>query len=175
MTVPTLDLAPGDLAPPDTDGSWNRHEFMAGAYGLAPSHQYVEVSYAEMAARLRAGEPLEELAAETGRAPKTLQQMLAVRGWGKTGQAEGAFPGWDTEELTGGYRPWMDGAPCARYDPEWWFPKAGAHNVAPKSVCAECPVRADCLEYALADPHLTGIWGGLTDRERQDLAKEERP
>ena len=35
-----------------------------------------------------------------------------------------------------------------------------------KSVCRNCPVRKPCLTYAMANPSLTGIWGGLTDRER---------
>lgn len=38
-----------------------------------------------------------------------------------------------------------------------------------KSICAECSVRSDCLEYALRirEPH--GIWGGLTEIERREL------
>ncbi|MDQ1425349.1 MAG: WhiB family transcriptional regulator, redox-sensing transcriptional regulator [Acidimicrobiaceae bacterium] len=38
-----------------------------------------------------------------------------------------------------------------------------------KAICAECAVRADCLDYALRirEPH--GIWGGLTEVERRDL------
>ena len=38
-----------------------------------------------------------------------------------------------------------------------------------KAICAECAVRADCLDYALRirEPH--GIWGGLTEVERREL------
>ncbi len=38
-----------------------------------------------------------------------------------------------------------------------------------KSICIECPVRAECLDYALQirEPH--GIWGGLTEAERRVL------
>ena len=39
-----------------------------------------------------------------------------------------------------------------------------------KAICATCPVREPCLEYALRirEPH--GIWGGLNESERQPLA-----
>jgi len=35
-----------------------------------------------------------------------------------------------------------------------------------KSLCAECPIRKDCLEYAVEAQEEWGIWGGLTARER---------
>ena len=38
-----------------------------------------------------------------------------------------------------------------------------------KAICATCPVREPCLEYALRirEPH--GIWGGLSEAERRPL------
>ncbi len=38
-----------------------------------------------------------------------------------------------------------------------------------KAICAECPSRQECLEYALEirEPH--GIWGGLNESERREL------
>lgn len=40
-----------------------------------------------------------------------------------------------------------------------------------KDICAMCPIRRPCLEYALQirDPH--GVWGGLTEKERKQLTK----
>ncbi len=40
-----------------------------------------------------------------------------------------------------------------------------------KSICAGCPVRIDCLEYAvrIREPH--GIWGGLNELERRHLVR----
>lgn len=37
-----------------------------------------------------------------------------------------------------------------------------------KTICAECTVRAECLDFALRirEPH--GIWGGLTEAERRN-------
>lgn len=38
-----------------------------------------------------------------------------------------------------------------------------------KAICATCPVRRPCLDYALRirEPH--GIWGGLNEVERKQL------
>lgn len=38
-----------------------------------------------------------------------------------------------------------------------------------KAICATCPVRKPCLDYALKirEPH--GIWGGLSEAERRRL------
>jgi len=38
-----------------------------------------------------------------------------------------------------------------------------------KVICGECPVAAECLDYALSikEPH--GIWGGLNEHERSHL------
>jgi WhiB family redox-sensing transcriptional regulator len=40
-----------------------------------------------------------------------------------------------------------------------------------KSICAGCPVRIECLEYAIRirEPH--GIWGGLNELERRHLIR----
>ena len=38
-----------------------------------------------------------------------------------------------------------------------------------KQICARCPVRADCLEYALRVQEPIGIWGGLNEPERRQL------
>lgn len=40
-----------------------------------------------------------------------------------------------------------------------------------KQLCAACPVREGCLEYALEHDEKDGIWGGLTPEERDDLKK----
>src|SRR5262245_20384349 len=37
---------------------------------------------------------------------------------------------------------------------------------AAKSVCAACPVRQECLDYALRVREPFGIWGGLNEVER---------
>jgi WhiB family redox-sensing transcriptional regulator len=44
-----------------------------------------------------------------------------------------------------------------------------ARETKAKRICAECAVRVDCLDYALAirEPH--GVWGGLNEHERAAL------
>ena len=43
-----------------------------------------------------------------------------------------------------------------------------------KRVCEQCPVRTACLEHALAVPEQFGIWGGMTELERQEEARRRR-
>jgi WhiB family redox-sensing transcriptional regulator len=38
-----------------------------------------------------------------------------------------------------------------------------------KKVCGGCPVRKECLAWALNHPEPYGVWGGLDERERADL------
>ena len=38
-----------------------------------------------------------------------------------------------------------------------------------KKVCAKCPVRNTCLEYALETRQPIGIWGGKTEHERRNI------
>ena len=38
-------------------------------------------------------------------------------------------------------------------------------------MCTSCEVRAECLDYALANDERFGIWGGLSERERRKLKR----
>jgi WhiB family redox-sensing transcriptional regulator len=72
--------------------------------------------------------------------------------------------------------------PCAESDPDAFFPMEAEsgegvgrryeNERGAKAVCAECPVRIDCLQYALEN-NTAGIWGGLTERERRRLRKSK--
>lgn len=44
-----------------------------------------------------------------------------------------------------------------------------ARETRAKEICASCPVRKPCLEYAIRikEPH--GIWGGLNEVERKQV------
>lgn len=39
-----------------------------------------------------------------------------------------------------------------------------------KAICAGCPVRAECLDYAMRIREQHGIWGGLNEVERKSVA-----
>lgn len=62
---------------------------------------------------------------------------------------------------------------CMVSDPEAWFVNTfkgrSREVVNAKRLCEACPVKSECLAYALANPELHGIWGGLTPRERSRL------
>jgi len=73
----------------------------------------------------------------------------------------------DAEEPGG----WQERALCAQTDPEAFFPEKGGSTREAKKVCLSCEVRAECLEYALANDERFGIWGGLSERERRRLKK----
>lgn len=65
--------------------------------------------------------------------------------------------------------PWMVDALCAVVDPELFYPEKGESAAAAKMLCRRCPVRAECLAYALASHEKFGVWGGLSERERRKL------
>lgn len=73
---------------------------------------------------------------------------------------------------------WMDQAACNGSDPEAWFSHGAGlptNYSKARQVCMSCPVRAKCLEYALdlqAKAQLPGMWGGLTENQRQHLLRK---
>jgi hypothetical protein len=50
-----------------------------------------------------------------------------------------------------------------------FFPGRGESAEPARRVCASCPVRQPCLDYALSHAITHGIWGGLTERDRRPL------
>ena len=67
--------------------------------------------------------------------------------------------------------PWVQEALCAEVGPDAFFPGKGGDARPAKRVCFACPVREECLEYALDHDIDDGIWGGMSPRER----RRERP
>lgn len=73
---------------------------------------------------------------------------------------------------------------CLGHDPNIFFPfaeksgdsysrsyvKGRENTILAKSICGECEVSEECLQYSLLhEPH--GIWGGKTERERKTLRR----
>ena len=50
--------------------------------------------------------------------------------------------------------------PCQFVDPDLFFAESPADVEVAKSLCGGCPVRAACLEGALARHEPWGVWGG---------------
>ena len=64
---------------------------------------------------------------------------------------------------------WREQAACRGTDLDVFYPERGQTAGPARQVCAACPVRQPCLEYALSNRITSGIWGGLTVRERRPL------
>jgi WhiB family redox-sensing transcriptional regulator len=76
---------------------------------------------------------------------------------------------------------WAARALCTQADPDAWFPDKGQRELTQlaKRICARCPVRAQCQEYALSGADIwggiaTGIWGGATPQERDQLRQQRK-
>lgn len=72
---------------------------------------------------------------------------------------------------------WQSSAACRGMDgssffhPERESAKARQSRIGrAKAVCADCPVLADCRAYVLQVKEPFGIWGGLSEEDRDQLA-----
>ena len=71
-----------------------------------------------------------------------------------------------------GERPsWQRRAACRGKGTDWWFATTREADEAARAVCEPCPVRRDCLAYALGAPELVGIWAGTDERERRRMRR----
>lgn len=66
----------------------------------------------------------------------------------------------------------MESAACRALPTDLFFPAEGSNGndpviAAAKAVCWQCPVRRQCVAYALADPAVSGVWGATTTDERR--------
>jgi WhiB family redox-sensing transcriptional regulator len=87
-----------------------------------------------------------------------------------------------------GIVPWFllntDAVPlCAETDPDSFFPKdyfddengksaasSYENERSAKAICNECPLKLDCLMYAMTTGQ-HGIWGGTTENERRAIRR----
>lgn len=79
---------------------------------------------------------------------------------------------WPT--ITGSMPPFADhpDRACAGQDTDLWFPEHGGTGaVRAINICRECPLVARCADWALQQPHLRGVWGGLTETDRRRVRR----
>ena len=69
---------------------------------------------------------------------------------------------------------WMQLGKCRDLDPAIFFPSEGIGVQTAQQICAECPVKSSCLEYALANRVDHGVWGGTSERQRRRLLRQRR-
>jgi hypothetical protein len=65
---------------------------------------------------------------------------------------------------------------CLDADPDLFFPedddpKYLATVQAAKAVCMGCSIKFECLEYALSDSSLLGVWGGTDHNDRKRIRR----
>ncbi|MGY3333938.1 WhiB family redox-sensing transcriptional regulator [Streptomyces filamentosus] len=65
---------------------------------------------------------------------------------------------------------WVSAGLCRAGEADDLFVEGAAQNQA-KALCGGCPVRVECLAYALDERVQHGVWGGMTERERRALLK----
>jgi WhiB family redox-sensing transcriptional regulator len=146
-------------------------EYVARMKALPPTN--------ELAARVRDGLPLRQLAAELHMDPQGLANRFIAAGFHVTGESEKDYRRRQMKEhlkatLRTYAEPWMADAVCAQTDPEAFFPEKGGSTAEAKRVCVSCPVREICLEWALAKRERFGILGGKSERERRKIEQQRK-
>jgi WhiB family redox-sensing transcriptional regulator len=68
----------------------------------------------------------------------------------------------------------MQQGKCRELPPETFFPSDGVGVEIARRICADCPVKEPCLEYALYNRIEHGVWGGASERERRRIARRRR-
>ena len=71
-------------------------------------------------------------------------------------------PGWDKNAL------------CRHHpEPDMWYPTKldRMSGIRAMRICRGCPVRMECLAYAISRGETHGIWGGMTKRRRDTVAR----
>ncbi len=68
---------------------------------------------------------------------------------------------------------WADDAECRKqqYNPDWWFNEHPARAIR---ICRECPVQAECYDYAAAHGEVYGVWAGRVFGGRADKTRTRR-
>lgn len=76
---------------------------------------------------------------------------------------------------------WRAASACRTADPDLFFPGAVGAAARPQVtrallICDGCPVKRECLDFALRTREPAGIWGGTTPEERvHPLRARHRP
>jgi len=70
---------------------------------------------------------------------------------------------------------WIVHAKCRGMNVDLFFPSIGQQpGVDVDKVCKVCPVQLQCLDMALDDPKLVGIWGGTSLKRRREWRGADR-
>ncbi|MFI6324397.1 WhiB family transcriptional regulator [Nonomuraea sp. NPDC050556] len=65
---------------------------------------------------------------------------------------------------------WMERGACRDSDPELFFPLTWeTHPTLARRICRDCPVRVQCLTWAVDTGEPDEVWGGTTPAERRRI------
>lgn len=73
---------------------------------------------------------------------------------------------------------WQGHAACRGLPQDWFFLQKGDSQDEEKKlpgldVCRDCPVKVDCLRFAIRSKSHHGIWGGKTTEQRKKVRKRD--
>ena len=73
---------------------------------------------------------------------------------------------------------WRSAAACRSCDPDLFFPVSSSgpslkQVTEAKTICARCPVRPECLAFAVRTRQAHGVWGGMSEEERHLLWEDD--
>ncbi|MCW2686522.1 MAG: Transcription factor WhiB-like protein [Mycobacterium sp.] len=68
----------------------------------------------------------------------------------------------------------LPAVPCHAEDPDLWFAESPVDLERAKALCADCPIRSQCLAAALEREEPWGVWGGEII-ERGAIVARKRP
>lgn len=70
---------------------------------------------------------------------------------------------------------WQARGLCRQTDPDMFYaPPSKKAAEAAKRICGRCDVRAECLQWALANDEEYGIWGGTDPQEREAMKPQKK-
>ena len=69
---------------------------------------------------------------------------------------------------------WREDAACRNTDPGLFFPDGTTGDAAEEmrtaiALCQRCPVREECLEFAMVTNQRDGIWGATSEEDRRRM------
>lgn len=101
----------------------------------------------------------------------------AYNGWRRRRDAEKASKHAPLTAKASWEEGWGRDAACLSADPEMFFPEKGGSTRDALRICngddtrPPCPVRGECLEWALENDERFGVWGGVPERERRKMKR----
>lgn len=64
---------------------------------------------------------------------------------------------------------WRDESSCKGMPAAIFFVERGESDRPAKAICATCPVKQQCLDFALESGEQHGVWGGTSERQRRRM------